>query len=89
MHNMIPEEREIIKNLHLKGRGILVTVHVPQKDGGCHPFDFLRGVFINETHTEAFERVEVDILQYLVDECQRSCECNSGKPVISYRIFPR
>ncbi len=71
----------------LRGRGIVVIADVPQHGGGCHPFEFLRGVLPEETYGQAFERVRKDILQYIVEKCSQLCRCNEGKPLITYRIF--
>lgn len=87
MENVNSGERDIIKNLHLRGQGIVVIAHAPQKTGGCHPFEFLRGVMSNEIYDQAFNRVKADILQHIQGECGRQCECNSGNPLIYYRKF--
>ena len=80
-------ERDIIRALHVRGHGIVVIAHAPQVEGGCHPFEFLRGVFPSETDQDAFERVRPEILEYIFRKCGRSCQCNSGSPTIHYRIF--
>lgn len=87
MENINSSEWHIIKNLHLRGRGIVVIAHAPQKIGGCHPFEFLRGVMSGETHNQAFNRVKTDILQHIQGECGRQCKCNSGNPLVRYRKF--
>lgn len=87
LENISTIELNIIKELHLRGRGIVVIAHVPQQNGGWHPFEFLRGVLPQETYERAFERTRKDILRYIAGKCDRSCQCNDGKPVVRYRIF--
>jgi hypothetical protein len=87
LENISAVEQGIIRKLHLRGRGIVVIAHVPQQNGGCHPFEFLRGVLLEETYEQAFKRTREDILQHIADKCGRACECNGEKPVIQYRIF--
>jgi len=87
MEHISTQESEIIRRLHLEGRGIHVIAHVPQQGGGCHSFDFLRGVMPHETYKDAYDRVKPDILRHIEKECGRSCDCNSGEPVIYYSVF--
>ena len=81
------EEKEIIRNLHLRGKGIHVIAHAPQEDGDCHSFTFLRGVLLGETYEEAYNRVKPEILQYIEEKCGRPCVCNSGKPKICFTLY--
>lgn len=87
MPHMTEEEREIIRNAHLRGTCIVVIAHAPQQKGGCHPFNFMRGVLPTETPEAAFERVKPDILAHIKEECGRPCACSNGEAVIGYRIF--
>lgn len=87
MEHITIEEREVIKHLHLGGRGIDVIAHAPQQGGGCHPFVFLRGVLSHETYAQAYDRVKPDILQHIATGCSRSCTCDSGLPAIYYMPF--
>ena len=87
MEHISDEKRDVIRNLHLGGRGLVFVVHAPQITGGCHPVEFLRGVLPEETREQAVARIEPDILQHIAAECGRSCTCNDGKPVIWNRRF--
>ena len=87
MEHITPQEYDIIRRLHLEGRGIHVVAHAPQQSGGCHPFVFLRGVFSGETDENAFQRVKPDILQHIATSCGRSCQCTNGTPTIAYTRF--
>ena len=89
MQHISDQEREVIHNLHLGGLGIVVVAHAPQANGGCHPFEFLRGILPKEDIWEAKKRVTKDVLSHIASECGRSCACNNGKPVVYTRIFPK
>ena len=89
MEHISAEEQKVIRYAHLRGTCIVVIAHAPQEEGGCHPFQFMRGVLVNETPKEAFERVKTDILDHISGQCGRECQCSNGKPVINYRIFGR
>ncbi len=87
MLNVSAVEKSVISHLHLRGRGIVVIAHAPQQTGGCHPFEFLRGVLPGETYEQAFQRAGKDVLGFIARECGRVCACNHGEPAIEYRKF--
>lgn len=88
MQNISEAERESIRKAHLGALCIVVTAHVPQSTGGCHPFIFVRGgLSAEKTAGDIFKRVREDILQHILRECNKSCICNDGQPVIGYRKY--
>lgn len=87
MENISPEELDVMRTLHLGGRGICVVFHAPQEKGGCVSFESLRGVLPDETYKQAYDRVKPDILRHVAEECGCSCECDNGVPFIWAYVF--